>query len=109
MCSGRLRAATRQQLALGLRPELNNALASVLLNAEMLGEDKALDQANRERLMAIVEQADRMRGVLRRLEKTDRLDVVVPYLNEGYMVDLSPTLEREVRLMLDPEEKDGRY
>lgn len=83
------RAEAMQQLALGLRHELNNALASVMLNAELLNEEQATDPALRERYQAIVEQADRMRSVLRRLEKTDQLDVVVPYLNEGFMVDLS--------------------
>lgn len=83
------RVEAMQQLALGLRHELNNALASVMLNAELIGEDGALDQSARERVQAIVEQAERMRVVLRRLEKADRLDVVVPYLNEGYMVDPS--------------------
>lgn len=102
------RAEALQQLALGLRHELNNALASVLLNAELLREDPTLDEAASERLEAIVEQADRMRGVLRRLEKTDRLDVVVPYLDEGYMVDLSPTIERDAKLLLDSETTDGR-
>jgi hypothetical protein len=39
--------------------------------------------------VAITEQAERMRDVLRRLEKRERLDVIVPYLGEGFMVDLS--------------------
>ncbi|MEP6990341.1 MAG: histidine kinase dimerization/phospho-acceptor domain-containing protein [bacterium] len=82
------RAEAMQQLALGLRHELNNALASVMLNAEMLRES-SMDPDQDERLEAIVEQAARMRSVLRRLEKGKKLDVVVPYLNEGFMVDLS--------------------
>ena len=90
------RAEAMQQLALGLRHELNNALASVMLNAEVLREEGGLDADLRERLQAIVEQAERMRRVLRRLEKTDRLDVVVPYLNEGFMVDLSSTQDIKV-------------
>lgn len=92
------RAEAMQQLALGLRHEINNALASVLLNAELLREEETLDASQRERLLAMVEQLDRMRGVLRKLEKIDGLDVV-PYLNEGYMVDLSipdaPSYDRE--------------
>jgi signal transduction histidine kinase len=78
-----------QQLALGLRHEINNALASVMLNAELFAEEDGLDAEQRARVVAIVEQSDRMRRVLRRLEKAERFDVVVPYLNEGYMVDLS--------------------
>ena len=89
------RAEAMQQLALGLRHELNNALASVMLNAELLKEEKTTDESLRERYEAIAEQADRMRTVLRRLEKVDQLDVVVPYLNEGFMVDLSAEGEKQ--------------
>jgi signal transduction histidine kinase len=84
------RAEAMQQLALGLRHELNNALASVLLNAELLAEQEGVDPALRERMIAIVEQAERMRDVLRRLEQRERLDTIVPYLDDGFMVDLSP-------------------
>jgi hypothetical protein len=87
------RAEAMQQLALGLRHEINNALASVMLNAELLAEEEGLDAEQVGRLQAIVEQSERMRSVLRRLEKTELFDVVVPYLNEGYMVDLSATAE----------------
>jgi len=87
------RAEAMQQLALGLRHEINNALASVMLNAELLAEEDGLDAEQRGRLAEIVEQSDRMRKVLRRLEKTELFDIVVPYLNEGYMVDLSATAE----------------
>ncbi len=85
-----------QQLALGLRHEINNALASMLLNAELLNEDRALTADQHERIDAIVEQAERMRSVVRRLEQADKLDVLVPYLNEGLMVDLSTTRERDL-------------
>lgn len=91
------RAEAMQQLALGLRHEINNALASVMLNAELLVEEEGLDAEVVSRLQAIVEQADRMGSVLRRLEKAELLDVVVPYLNEGYMVDLSATAEGKPR------------
>ena len=87
------RVDAMKQLALGLRHELNNALASVMLDAELLNEETT-DPAHRERLESMVDQTDRMRNVLRRLEKTDRLDVVVPYLNEEFMVDLSETSRR---------------
>lgn len=83
------RAEAMEQLALGLRHELNNALATVLLNAELLSEQRDIDPDTRERVLAIAEQSERMRSVLRRLERRDRLDVIVPYLDEGYMVDLS--------------------
>ena len=83
------RTEAMEQLALGLRHELNNALASVLLNAELAIEQRDIDDSMRERVMAIVEQAERMRGVLRRLQHRERLDVIVPYLGEGFMVDLS--------------------
>jgi hypothetical protein len=83
------RVEAMQQLALGLRHELNNALASVLLNAELVAEDKDVDEGLRERMLVIAEQAERMRGVLRRLEQRERLEVIVPYMDEGFMVDLS--------------------
>jgi signal transduction histidine kinase len=83
------RTEAMEQLALGLRHELNNALASVLLNAELAIEQRDMDDAMRERVQAIIEQAERMRGVLRRLQQRERLDVIVPYLGEGFMVDLS--------------------
>jgi hypothetical protein len=83
------RAEAMQQLALGLRHELNNALASVILNAELVMEEPGLEEPVRERILTVIEQAERMRGVLRRLEQRERLDVIVPYLDEGFMVDLS--------------------
>jgi His Kinase A (phosphoacceptor) domain. len=83
------RIEAMQQLALGLRHELNNALASVLLNAELVAEHPGLDESVRERLGVVAEQAQRMRDVLRRLEKREQLDVIVPYRDEGFMVDLS--------------------
>ena len=83
------RIEAMQQLALGLRHELNNALASVLLNAELVAEQPGLDEMVRERLAVVAEQAQRMRDVLRRLEKREQLDVIVPYRDEGFMVDLS--------------------
>ena len=89
------RAEAMQQLALGIRHEINNALASVLLNAELLHEEKTMSEEQRERLEAIVEQAERMRKVVQRLENSDKLNVLVPYLNEGLMVDLSTTRERD--------------
>ncbi|MDB4898603.1 MAG: ATP-binding region ATPase domain protein [Gemmatimonadetes bacterium] len=78
-----------QQLALGLRHELNNALASVMLNAELVAEEPGTSENLRERMLVIAEQAERMRGVLRRLEQRERLEVIVPYMGEGFMVDLS--------------------
>lgn len=90
------RAEAMEQLSLGLRHELNNALATVLLNAELLRELPDNGVAEREHIVAIAEQAERMRNVLRRLEQRERLDVIVPYLDEGFMVDLSAPSERAV-------------
>ncbi len=89
------RAEAMEQLALGIRHEINNALASVLLNAELLHEENTMTEEQRERLEAIVEQAERMRKVVQRLENSEKLNVLVPYLNEGLMVDLSTTRERD--------------
>jgi hypothetical protein len=90
------RVEAMQQLALGLRHEINNALASMMLNAELLNEERSLTAEQHDSLDAIIEQAERMRKVVRRLERSDKLDVLVPYLNEGLMVDLSTTRERDV-------------
>jgi signal transduction histidine kinase len=103
MARGR-RAEAMEQLSLGLRHELNNALATVLLNAELLRERGNADPAVQEQLVAITEQAERMRDVLRRLERRDGLDVIVPYLDEGFMVDLSSRAGDA----LTPEEPRGR-
>jgi hypothetical protein len=77
-----------RELALGLRHEMNNALAAALLEAELLDDHAELTPADRNHVRVIIAQAERMRDVLRRLERVEQLDVV-PYIGARRMVDVS--------------------
>ncbi len=82
-----------RDLATGLRHELNNALASILLEAELLAtavetpDDACVTGAT------IAEQATRMRDVLRRLDHADRLPVV-SYRDDKSMIDVAHGIQR---------------
>lgn len=82
------RARSMQQLTTGLRHELNNALASVMLESQMLAASDEASTDARYAGAAIAEQAERMRKVLRRLDNVDRLPVV-SYFEGQSMVDLT--------------------
>jgi hypothetical protein len=82
------RARSMQQLTTGLRHELNNALASVMLESQMLAASEDATTDARYAGAAIAEQAERMRKVLRRLDDVDRLPVV-SYFEGKSMVDLT--------------------
>ncbi|HEY5088076.1 MAG TPA: histidine kinase dimerization/phospho-acceptor domain-containing protein [Gemmatimonadaceae bacterium] len=84
------RARSMQQLTTGLRHELNNALASVMLESQMLAASDDASTDARYAGAAIAEQAERMRKVLRRLDDVDRLPVV-SYFEGKSMVDLAET------------------
>lgn len=84
------RARSMQQLTTGLRHELNNALASVMLESQMLAASDDASPDARYAGVAIAEQAERMRKVLRRLDNVDRLPVV-SYFDGKSMVDLTET------------------
>ena len=84
------RAKSMQQLTTGLRHELNNALASVMLEAQMLAASDDASVDARYAGAAIAEQAERMRKVLRRLDNVDRLPVV-NYFEGKSMLDLTGT------------------
>ncbi len=84
------RALSMQRLTTGLRHELNNSLASVLLEAQMLAASENASPDSRHAGAAIAEQADRMSKVLRRLENVDRLPVV-NYFDGKSMLDLAET------------------
>ncbi|MEO8946419.1 MAG: histidine kinase dimerization/phospho-acceptor domain-containing protein [Gemmatimonadaceae bacterium] len=81
-------ARSMQQLTTGLRHELNNALASVMLESQMLAASDDAGTDARYAGAAIAEQAERMRKVLRRLDDVDRLPVV-NYIEGKSMVDLA--------------------
>ncbi len=82
------RTRSMQQLTTGLRHELNNALASVMLESQMLAASEDAPADSRYAGAAIAEQAERMRKVLRRLDDVDRLPVV-SYFEGKSMVDLT--------------------
>jgi signal transduction histidine kinase len=82
------RAKSMRQLTTGLRHELNNALASVMLESQMLAASDDASPDARYAGAAIAEQAERMRKVLRRLDNVDRLPVV-DYFEGKSMVDLT--------------------
>jgi phospho-acceptor domain-containing protein len=82
------RARSMQRLTTGLRHELNNALASVMLESQMLAASEEASADARYAGVAIAEQAERMRKVLRRLDDVDRLPVV-SYFEGRSMVDLT--------------------
>lgn len=82
------RVRSMQQLTTGLRHELNNALASVMLESQMLAASDDASSDSRYAGAAIAEQAERMRNVLRRLDNVDRLPVV-SYFEGQSMVDLT--------------------
>jgi hypothetical protein len=77
-----------QQLTTGLRHELNNALASVMLEAQMLAASDDASPDSRYAGAAIAEQAERMRKVLRRLDNVEHLPVV-NYFEGKSMLDLT--------------------
>ncbi len=77
-----------EQLTTGLRHELNNALASVMLEAQMLAESDDASPDSRYAGASIAEQAERMRKVLRRLDNVDHLPVV-SYFEGKSMLDLA--------------------
>lgn len=84
------RSRALRQLTTGLRHELNNALASVLLEAQLLETAGDASGQVRESAGAIAEQAQRMRDVLRRLDHVDHLPVV-DYIEGESMLDLAAT------------------
>lgn len=84
-----------QHLVTGLRHELNNALATVLLEAQLLETASDVAPAVRDSASVIAEQAERMRDVIRRLDNVDCLPVV-DYVAGTSMVDLTATLSHPV-------------
>jgi GAF domain-containing protein len=77
-----------QQLALGLRHELNNALAGLILETELLSGAGTGYERYRESVESIQSQVWRIHEVLRRLDDVDVLPTK-PYLDRGLMIDLS--------------------
>lgn len=76
------------QLALGLRHEINNALGGLLLTTDLL-KSHGLDPESSDRYITIIQaEAQRVAGVVRRLDDIDALQVR-PYLQGEEMIDVS--------------------
>jgi|GEM_PF-3417134 len=82
------RRTALQQLTLGLRHELNNALAGLVLETELLGGAGGEPGRYRDSVTSIQNQVWRIHDVLRRLDDVDALRTK-PYLDRGLMIDLS--------------------
>ncbi len=78
-----------RDLTTGLRHELNNALASILLEAQLLAEAPSVPDDACVTGATIAEQAERMCAALRRLDHVEQLPVV-NYLKDRSMVDFAP-------------------
>ena len=92
------RALSMQRLTTGLRHELNNALASVMLESQLLAASPDATEDFKSAAMTISEQSERMRDVLRKLDNVEKLPVV-DYFDGTSMVDLAtaPVAPRPTR------------
>ena len=82
------RLSALDQLATGLRHEVNNALAGLLLSAGLVADQPGLPEEARGPAGAVIDQALRIRDVLERLEDVASLPTT-PYPRRGPMIDLS--------------------
>lgn len=82
------RARALQELAVGIRHEVNNTLAALLANAQVLMESPGLDQAGLEAACAVQSEVLRLAEVTERLQRVEELPRV-PYLGSVIMVDVS--------------------
>ncbi len=90
------RERAMRDLTTGLRHELNNALASIVLEAQLLAEAPSVPDDACVTGATIAEQAERMCAALRRLDHVEQLPVV-NYLKDRSMVDFAhkaPSLVR---------------
>ncbi|MEP6622388.1 MAG: PAS domain S-box protein [bacterium] len=77
-----------RELVVGLRHEMNNALAALRLEVEMLASGDKTTASDRISATTIVQLTDRLAGALNRLEHVDKLQSV-PYHGDLRMLDLS--------------------
>lgn len=83
------RRRTLREVATGLRHEINNSLAGIVLVSDLLAAPR-LDDEERMRWAECVRiQGERIAAVMRRLEDVESL-VTRPYVDGASMVDLSP-------------------
>ena len=77
-----------QQLALGIRHHMNNALAAARLELEVGMVSTALPSSVSEGLTALQQHLSRMTAIVRRLDRVEELEAV-PYLGQTMMLDVS--------------------
>lgn len=82
------RTRALQELAVGIRHEVNNTLAALLANAQLLGEVPGLDAVGREAARAIQTEVFRLAELTERLQRVEELPRV-PYLGSVVMIDVS--------------------
>ncbi len=73
---------------MGIRHEVNNALAALLANAQVLAETNGLDAVGRESARAIQSEVLRLAEVTERLQRVEELPRVL-YLGSVVMIDVS--------------------
>lgn len=82
------RTRALQELPVGIRHEVNNALAALLENAQVLAETNGLDAVGQEAARAIQTEVLRLAEVTERLQRVEELPRV-PYLGSVVMIDVS--------------------
>lgn len=82
------RTRALQELAVGIRHEVNNTLAALLANAQLLGEVRGLDAVGREAARAIQTEVFRLAELTEPLQRVEELPRV-PYLGSVVMIDVS--------------------
>ena len=82
------RTRALQDLAVGIRHEVNNTLAALLANAQILAESAGLDAVGREAARAIESEVLRLAEITERLQRVEELPRV-PYLGSVVMIDVS--------------------
>lgn len=82
------RTRALQELAVGIRHEVNNTLAALLANAQILAESPTLDPGGREAARAVQSEVFRLAALTERLQHVEELPRV-PYLGSVVMIDVS--------------------
>ncbi|NNG01592.1 MAG: PAS domain S-box protein [Desulfobacteraceae bacterium] len=85
------------QLAAGVAHEINNPLTSILFYSSLKIENLPLDDPEREELLAVVEDVNRCKGIVKSLLEYSRRSVPAKEL-----IDVNTIIERSLTLIRDP-------
>lgn len=83
------RLVALRELSMGIRHEVNNSLAALRGELQLLQGSRTLAPDDREGVVAALAIGDRIAAAIRRLEHVELLDLV-DYLGTTRMIDLSP-------------------